>query len=70
MRENGSIGPLDLGMHVGESLKQAGGQIREGAEDNPPHSRQGLHVIHGTVRHGVAAKCFGHILELVRHKPG
>ena len=67
-REDGTIGPGHVGIHVGQACHKALWQVGERHEQHAPHAAQGVDIGVGAVRHRVAAKQVGHERQLMRGK--
>ena len=65
-REDGTIGPGHVGVHVGQARHKALWQVGERHEQHAPHATQGVDIGVGAVRHRVAAKQVGHERQLMR----
>ena len=68
-REDGTVRPRYIGMHIGQAGHKALRQISERHEQHAPYAAQGVDVGVGAVRHRVAAKQIGHKGQFVRGKP-
>ena len=66
--DDGPVGPLHLWMHVRQQFEQAGRQVGQGTQDDAPHARERLDVVHGAVGHRVAAEGLGHVLQAMRRQ--
>ena len=65
-REDRTIGPGHIGVHVGQARHKALGQVGEGNEQHAPHAAQGIDIGVGAVRHRIAAEQVSHKRQLVR----
>ena len=69
-REDGSVGPGHIGMHVREPLHKARRQVRQRDEQNAPNAAEGVDVGVGTVGDGGASKEVGHETQLMGRQTG
>ena len=65
-REDGTIGPRHIGVHVGQARHKTLRQVGKRHEQHAPHPTQGVDVGIRTMRHRVAAEQIGHKGQLVR----
>ena len=61
--DDGSEGPVHLGVHVSETTQEAGPQVTESQEYDAPHSTQRVNVRHGAMRDRITAKGVRHVGE-------
>ena len=67
-REDGTIGPGHVGVHVGQACHKALWQVGERHKQHAPHTTQRVDIGVSAVRHRVATKQVGHERQLMRGK--
>ena len=68
VRQKRPHGPLNLGMHIGQMTQKPRRKVTEPLEEDGPHATKGVHVIHRTVRYGIASKGLGHVGQAMRRE--
>ena len=69
-REDRTITPWHIGVHVRQAAAETGGKIAQCEQEDAPHAGERRNVIVRTVRDGSTAEKLGHERELVRGETG